>query len=215
MNSKTNSKRWGYSMVYRIFSTTGRSVGLHLGPITQRALLVNALDSYLRRNKAQPSVRELTSYTNEMYRREGIEFEPETVEKIFEEIVLETDGRLRNGGTASRLISGSGRYEHDRFTLDYEEHRIANRTNGKTERLTPRELDVLHILIVNAGKIVPSAHILKTVWGARYEGEFTYVRAYVSNLRRKIGDSTKSVIVNTHGTGYSLAEPSNGANALS
>jgi two-component system KDP operon response regulator KdpE len=62
-------------------------------------------------------------------------------------------------------------------------------TNSKDlVRLTPKQFDLLHCLMANAGKPVPHAKLLWTVWGPGYGNELEYLRTFVRQVRMKIED---------------------------
>jgi two-component system KDP operon response regulator KdpE len=52
--------------------------------------------------------------------------------------------------------------------------------------LTPREFDVLRLLMENAGKPLPHVKLLATVWGPEYSEHREYLRVLMNNLRKKL-----------------------------
>jgi two-component system, OmpR family, KDP operon response regulator KdpE len=82
--------------------------------------------------------------------------------------------------------------------------------NGAPVHLTPREYEVLKVLLTHAGRLVTHGRLLRAVWGSAYGGESHYVHVYVSQIRRKLlaADPTGSVdrlIVAEPGVGYRVA----------
>jgi len=73
---------------------------------------------------------------------------------------------------------------------------------GQEVKLTPREYDLLRLLIGHAGKVLTHKFILHEVWGA--ETDVQYLRIYVRTLRQKIeADATQpTLIVTEQGVGY-------------
>jgi len=59
---------------------------------------------------------------------------------------------------------------------------------GVAVHLTPKEFEMLHLLMSNAGLPVTHARILASVWGPEYGGELEYLRTFVRQLRKKLGD---------------------------
>ena len=55
--------------------------------------------------------------------------------------------------------------------------------------LTPTEYRLLEVLVRNPGKLLTQSLLLQKVWGPGYERESNYVRLYVKQLRRKLGDA--------------------------
>jgi two-component system, OmpR family, KDP operon response regulator KdpE len=60
--------------------------------------------------------------------------------------------------------------------------------NGRAVHLTPKQFELLHFLMSNAGRPVPHAKLLRTVWGPEYGDELEYLRTFVRQLRTKIED---------------------------
>jgi len=76
--------------------------------------------------------------------------------------------------------------------------------HDKRIKLTPVEFRLLAYLARNAGKVLTFQQILTNVWGNEYSGSMDYVHVYISHLRRKLGENTKSprYILTLHGVGY-------------
>jgi len=63
---------------------------------------------------------------------------------------------------------------------------------GAEIHLTPKEFDLLHFLMSHAGLPLTHARILAAVWGPEYGGELEYLRTFVRQLRKKLGDHAGS-----------------------
>ena len=70
--------------------------------------------------------------------------------------------------------------------------------------LTRTELALLELLVTNPGKLLTHEYILRTVWGHGYGSESNYLRVYVGQLRRKLGDdaTNPTLILTEPGIGY-------------
>ncbi|MGA2723797.1 MAG: response regulator transcription factor [Bryobacteraceae bacterium] len=64
--------------------------------------------------------------------------------------------------------------------------------NGEAVHLTPKEFELLHFLMSHAGLPLTHARILAAVWGPEYGGELEYLRTFVRQLRKKLGDEATS-----------------------
>lgn len=95
---------------------------------------------------------------------------------------------------------------HD-VEVDLVRRRVAKA--GVTVRLTRTELDLLEVLVRNPGRLLTHAEVLKSVWGPGYQTEGNYVRLYVAQLRRKLGDNASDprFIANEPGIGYRWIAP--------
>lgn len=74
--------------------------------------------------------------------------------------------------------------------------------DGKPERLTTKEFDLLLYLIENRGIVLTRAQILSGVWGYDYFGGERTVDAHVRTIRKKLGESLPLATV--RGVGYKI-----------
>jgi two-component system KDP operon response regulator KdpE len=75
-------------------------------------------------------------------------------------------------------------------------------------KLTPREYDLLRLMVAHAGKVLTHKFILKEVWGG--ESDVQYLRIYIRTLRQKLeADPDRPRLIQTEqGVGYRLSIPS-------
>src|ERR1700722_8977344 len=57
---------------------------------------------------------------------------------------------------------------------------------GNRAHLTPKEFDVLRILVIHQGKALTNKRILRSVWGSFYAGPSKNLHVVISQLRKKI-----------------------------
>ena len=67
-------------------------------------------------------------------------------------------------------------------------------------KLTPTEFELLHQLMLHAGKVMTHRTLLRSVWGPEYGEETDYLRVYVRQLRLKIEQGTFTAKVYTDRT---------------
>jgi two-component system KDP operon response regulator KdpE len=80
---------------------------------------------------------------------------------------------------------------------------------GTAIHLTPKEFDLLHYLMSNRGLPITHERLLNTVWGPQYVGQVEYLRSFVRQLRKKLGDdaaSPKYLLTENH-IGYRFVDP--------
>jgi two-component system response regulator MprA len=82
------------------------------------------------------------------------------------------------------------------------------RRSGKWIDLTPREFDVLRLLLEQPRWVLPKRTILERVWGYDYAGDDNIVEAYIKHLREKLDDRGPHtrLIHTVRGVGYTLRE---------
>ncbi len=90
------------------------------------------------------------------------------------------------------------------IVIEAEARHVAVR--GTRVKLTPREYDLLHLLALNAGAVLPHETIIRRVWGYDYEGNIDNLKLYVWYLRRKIEPVPKQprYLLSERGVGYRL-----------
>ena len=78
------------------------------------------------------------------------------------------------------------------------------RVRGEEVKLSPREYDLLRLLVSHAGKVLTHKFILREVWGG--ETDVQYLRIYIRSLRQKIEPDPERPqhVVTETGVGYRL-----------
>jgi two-component system KDP operon response regulator KdpE len=104
----------------------------------------------------------------------------------------------------------AGRVVVGNLVLDIARHVVT--IGGARVELTPREFEVLKVLVAHAGRLVTHGRLLRAVWGSAYSEESHYAHVYVSQIRRKLSaadptGSARGLIVAEPGVGYRIAEP--------
>jgi two-component system, OmpR family, KDP operon response regulator KdpE len=90
--------------------------------------------------------------------------------------------------------------------LDLERRLVTK--SGRTIRFTPKEFDLLHYLMANAGLPIRHSRLLKAVWGPEYGHELEYLRTFIRQLRKKIEDdpaNPRYLLTDAH-IGYRFTE---------
>jgi two-component system KDP operon response regulator KdpE len=75
---------------------------------------------------------------------------------------------------------------------------------GKEARLSPREYDILRLLVAHAGKVLTHKFMLQEVWGG--ETDVQYLRVYIRALRQKLEadpERPQQILTET-GVGYRM-----------
>jgi two-component system, OmpR family, KDP operon response regulator KdpE len=114
---------------------------------------------------------------------------------------------LRRAGGSE--VDAAGRLRLGPIELDPLRREVC--VDGKPIRLTPREYELLKVLLSFQGRVVTKAHLLRAVWGLAYADESQYLHVYVSRLRRKlaaagVGDVADTIVAAEPGIGYRVAD---------
>jgi two-component system OmpR family response regulator len=114
--------------------------------------------------------------------------------------------RAQGAGYGVAAAASSSRLRAGGIELDQDSREAW--LHGKAMPLSPTEFELLRMLMQNAGQVVTKAQILDGVWKYDFQGESGVVETYVYYLRRKLGDSGRSLIRTVRGVGYMMyADP--------
>lgn len=123
------------------------------------------------------------------------------------ELVARVNALLRRCG---RTRGDGGVEAGDDGVFQVGEASISRRTyeltlpGGETERLTPKEMELLSFLHAHPGEVLSRDLILDAVWGIQYYGTTRTLDQCMAQLRKKIGDAGSSprYLKTVHGVGY-------------
>ena len=93
------------------------------------------------------------------------------------------------------------------LAIDYDRRRVT--VAEREVELTATEYELLRVLSLNAGRVTTSETLLNRVWSGRGNGDTKVVRAFVKQLRQKLGDDAANPawIFNVRGVGYRKPRP--------
>jgi len=103
----------------------------------------------------------------------------------------------QQAGEQTRLKSGA-------LDVDVLAHTVT--LNGEAVKLTPKEFDLLAVLVRNAGRLLTHRQILTAVWGPAHTEDLQYLRVFIGQLRQKLKASADApeLILTEPGIGYRL-----------
>jgi two-component system KDP operon response regulator KdpE len=98
-------------------------------------------------------------------------------------------------------------FRTDDLEIDFTARRVT--AAGKSARLTPKEFDLLRMLVTNPNKAIPHRKLLQSIWGPDYGDEVEYLRFFVNQLRKKIEPipSKPKYLVTEPWVGYRFVAP--------
>ncbi len=120
---------------------------------------------------------------------------PFGIEELLARIRAAQRHRLQQQGEKPNFRTGD-------LTVDLVRRLVTVR--GKEVKFSPREYDLLRLLVAHAGKVLTHNVILREVWGG--ETDVQYLRIYVRALRQKIEPDPErpEYILTETGVGYRL-----------
>lgn len=126
------------------------------------------------------------------------------VTKPFEprELVARVKSVLRRAGEAAAGEGAGEVLSAGEVALDSGRHEVT--VTGKEVKLTAREFELLHFLMLNRGLALTRQQLLERVWGYDFLGDTRTIDVHVNQLRRKLGAGLK--IETVWGVGYKLVD---------
>lgn len=100
--------------------------------------------------------------------------------------------------------TGSPVFETGALRVDLEKRLVS--VGGETVKLSPKEYDLLKLLVQHAGKVLTHQFILRQVWGPAHENDVQYLRVFARQLRQKIetDPAQPQLLLTEPGVGYRL-----------
>lgn len=93
-------------------------------------------------------------------------------------------------------------YRSAGITVDTLKHAVEN--NGRLIHLTPKEFELLFLLVKNSDRVLTHRQILTAVWGPAHTHDVQYLRVLIGQLRQKIETNLAepALILTESGIGY-------------
>ncbi len=114
--------------------------------------------------------------------------------------LAELQARIR--AVLRRVRPGGDVVRHGPLVVDIRTHRVT--VAGEEISLTPKEFDILEILVADPGRVVGRQEILETAWDAHWYGPTKVLDVHMASLRRKLG--IPGLIETVYGRGFRLGE---------
>jgi DNA-binding response OmpR family regulator len=157
----------------------------------------------LRARRVDVPIIMLTARSEEIDRVLGLEIGADDyVTKPFSvrELLARVHARLRRD--AGRRPQTLERYAFGDIDVDFARHDV--RRNGATIDVSPRELDVLQLLVRHRGEVVTRARMLHELWGFDEAPITRTIDTHVARLRQKLetDPANPKFILSIYGEGY-------------
>jgi len=115
----------------------------------------------------------------------------------FQELLARIRAILRRHNLSMRRRLSVGEVQLDRETREVWRA-------GQPIELTPREFELLAVLMAHPRQVFTRAMLLDRVWGYDYAADPNLVEVHISALRAKLGDTARQLICTVRGVGYTL-----------
>ena len=125
-----------------------------------------------------------------------------------EELMARVRAALRR--SLGRETTLHGQLTRGDLTIDFDRHRVQRA--GAEIRLTPKEFELLALLVTHAGRVLTHRSILKAIWGVSSLDQPEHLRVLMGQLRKKIepDPATPRYLLTEPWVGYRFADEDDG-----
>lgn len=119
-----------------------------------------------------------------------------------DELVARIEAIGRRGATPS----GADLLKVADLQMDVQHRRVSR--NGKIIALSPREFDVLQVLMQEPGRVFSRTELCERIWHRDHEYDTRTVEIFITRLRKKVDAGSAAPLIHTlRFTGYTLRAP--------
>jgi two-component system response regulator RegX3 len=122
------------------------------------------------------------------------------------ELISRVRAHLRRAGMVEAPNGQTGPLAGGPVAIDPERHEASVR--GHPVSLTPKEFELLELLLVRKGRLLTRQFLIEEVWGAHYFGDTKTLDVHVKRLRQKIEEDPHEPrhLLTVRGLGYKFVE---------
>lgn len=120
-----------------------------------------------------------------------------------DELVARIKAHLRRAPTPP--VSEELVFDGGEFRINFMNREV--RVHNKQIHLTPKEFNLLGVLVRNSGRVITRSELVKEAWGPEYGDAIDSLKLYVHYLRQKIENDPNrpDYILTSRGVGYRFA----------
>lgn len=119
-----------------------------------------------------------------------------------EELLLRLKAILRRTKNQTLTNSDQNNFEIGEYKFDFNLQKLE--VNGKAQKLTTREAELLKLLCINVNDVLDRTFALKSIWHDDNYFNGRSMDVYIAKLRKYLKDDPKVEIINIHGKGFKL-----------
>lgn len=119
-----------------------------------------------------------------------------------EELLMRIEAIMRRSNT-KEVTSNQEQFTIGSLTFNSKKQ-ILIHPDGKKEKLTTKESELLRLLCLNTNKILERNYALKSIWSDDNYFNARSMDVYITKLRKHIKSEEGVEIINVHGKGYKL-----------
>jgi two-component system KDP operon response regulator KdpE len=120
-----------------------------------------------------------------------------------DELIARVRAHLRRSPTPA--VSEELVFDGGQFRVNFLNREV--KVRNRTVHLTPKEFNLLGVLVRNAGRVITRTDLVKEAWGPEYADAIDSLKLYIHYLRQKIEEDPQrpEYILTSRGVGYRFA----------
>ncbi|MFE6796596.1 response regulator transcription factor [Paenibacillus chitinolyticus] len=116
------------------------------------------------------------------------------------ELIARVHSLLRRMRKKSEETESPDRLAYGKLVLSRAKRKVS--LDGEALVFTPKEFDLLALLLRHLDRVYTREELLETVWGFDFAGGTRTVDIHLQRLRKKLGPVYQQILVTIHGVGY-------------
>lgn len=120
------------------------------------------------------------------------------------EILLYKIKAVITRGLSAEKNLGDEKYEIGNFVFDYKARTLVQKNGKVNQGLSPKESDLLKMLIERKGEVLLKTQALNHIWGDVNYFTTRSMDVYITKLRKYLSEDESIKILTLHGAGYRL-----------
>ncbi len=121
-----------------------------------------------------------------------------------DELIARIKAHLRRA--PSTTMSEELVFDNGNFRINFMNREV--RVRDEVKHLTPKEFNLLGVLVRQAGRVVPRTELVTEAWGEEYADAIDSLKLYIHYLRQKVEEDPErpQYILTSRGVGYRFVE---------
>ena len=119
-----------------------------------------------------------------------------------EVLICKVEAILARSGSKTQSIAENDTYELGEYHFNHNLREIKH--HGSTQKLSPKESELLHLLCRHKNNVLPRELALRTIWGEESYFTTRSMDVFITRLRKYLKQDSSIQILNIHGNGFRL-----------
>ena len=120
------------------------------------------------------------------------------------EFVARVKALIRRSLSAEERDGAEETLSSGKLSINYPRHEA--KIDGKLLELSPKEFEILSLLIKKSGRVMTRQFLMESIWGRPYSNTSRVIDTHIKNIRKSLGKMQKHLLT-VEGLGYKWDHP--------